>query len=347
MDPATLRRVLERLASISRAAASGSASLSAVDIAEAYRSETGDAPSEAVLMQLQRLPGLVPRDRDPGARSFVDEDLLAALQGGALARIIVANSPDLVSRRWVNGLSVNGVRTAAAILRETGYAADTVLATAKRFAERQGIDPASGQLAADCLAVAIELGGREVTLDAHGLAVYSAAFAELVFDDASVDNLHLEGCIVDYLEVGPAFLRSTVRLSNCEIGRVAGVSDSEGLPPGRLIDCNIAEFDDASTNAAVLRLDLTPPVKAVLTVLRKLYLQRGGGRKLSALSRGLPNGPICDAVPNVLHVLESEGLVRMSGEFAFPLRGEGPRVRRILAAGGLSQDSAVRRVARL
>ena len=99
-----------------------------------------------------------------------------------------------------------------------------------------------------------------------------------------------------------------------------------------------------STNSAVLKLSLAPPLKALITILRKLYVQAGGGRRITALKRGVPPGPILDSVDEVLRILESEGMIGEFGGVIQPVRREAGRAHAILASGNLSQDRIVTRV---
>jgi hypothetical protein len=230
MDPPTIRRVLERLACVARATTSGTGPLSGIDLAEAYRAETGDAAGEGVLMQLQRLPGLTPREQDPSGRSFVDQDLLAALQGSAVARAIAENSTDLVARRWLGGLSRDGVRMAAHILRAKGFDAVTVLVTAARLCRDSKEGLAENQLAADATVIAIELAREEGGIDAKGIVLDGVEFEELDLEDAYVQNLTIVNSVINTLTVGPGLGSSSVLVKNTTICRVNGVSSEKGLP---------------------------------------------------------------------------------------------------------------------
>ncbi len=344
MDPRTVRRVLERLASIARATSSGVGPITGLDIAEAYRGETGDAAGEAVLMQLQRLPGLTQREQDPTARSFVDQDLLEALAGSAVARAIVEADKSIAERRWLAGIGRRGASVASHILQTQGYTAETVVAAAARFSEARADGSGQHQLAADCLAVAVAMARDKGDLDCRGLTLDEVAFGELDLEGLRVLDLLIRESMIDLLAVDRAIQESTVRIAASTIGRVTGVPSLSGLPDGVAVQCAIEAFDDASTNAALLRLNLPASIKALLTVLRKLYVQAGAGRKLGALTRGLPDGKVCEAVPRVLQALEAEGLVYVTGEIAHPVRRQTARVQRILAAGGLSDDPLVARL---
>ena len=62
------------------------------------------------------------------------------------------------------------------------------------------------------------------------------------------------------------------------------------MPSGILTGSTSVETYAAftATNDAVMNLALADPVKVLLTILRKLFMQRGTGRQYSALRRGLP-----------------------------------------------------------
>ena len=343
MDPDTIRRVLEALASKVRTSSSGTRPITGIDLAQVYRSLTGAAAGEAVIMQLQRLPGLTPRERDPTARSFVDSDMLAALQGGAVARAVVEGKSPADHAEWSTGLTTDGVRMAAHMLRKDGCTAATVLTTAARMS-KQAIPGVSNQYVADCAAIALELSAERREINCRGLEVTDSHFDAIDVEERAIVGLGIRNCIIDVVRVGDALKKSTVVFDGCVIERVEGVPAQEGLPEQTFRKCEIYGFDDASTNAAVLRLALPAGVKVLLTVLRKLYLQAGGGRKMSALKRGLPSDQMQRMVDKVVEALESEGIVGVSSEVVHPIRKCTTRVHGILAAGGLAEDTVVERV---
>ena len=106
--------------------------------------------------------------------------------------------------------------------------------------------------------------------------------------------------------------------------------------------CVFDSFGDSSQNtAAILALPLSNGAKVLLTVLKKLYLQRGAGRKQSALFRGLDHRSRA-LVPDVLQLLAAEGLTVRStvGEEPvwLPVRDQGVRVRRLVSSPLGSKD---------
>jgi hypothetical protein len=344
MDPETLRRVLERLACNVRATSSGTGPITGRELAEAYQAETAQNPGEGVLMQLQRLPGLTQREQDPGARSFIDEDLLAALQGSAVARMALESGSNLGGRLWLSGLSTKGVAMAAHLVREAGGDASTVVGAARRGRTSDGQSAYSAQMVADLIAVALTMAKESGSLDCHGVLLEEVSLEVMDFEETVVENLAISGAVIDEVIVGSAGLKDSLKFRDCMIRKLGGIASSDGLPPEQFQRCTIEEYDDMATNAAVVHSTLPPGLKALLTVLRKLYLQPGGGRKIGGLKRGLPSGPVLDAVDGVVSVLESEGLVAVSGEVVQPVRRWTGRIRQIIAAPSLSSDRVVERV---
>jgi hypothetical protein len=343
MDAQTVRRVLERLACDVRGTSSGTGPITGVDLAEAYRLETGEVAGEGVLMQLQRLPGLTPRDQDPTARSFVDEDLLAALQGSAIARVILESATPWTSRKWLNPLPARALSVAAHLVRRVGGTADTATATALRALNSPSLTNQEKQVAADILAVALELAREDGVLDGRSLFLESAALTSIDLEEMRVDNLQLRHCLIDEVTIGARTAESTIRLTDCLIGKVVGVSSEAALPNDVFQGCTGESYDDASTNAAMMRLKAPPGVKALASVLRKLYLQSGGGRKLSALKRGITDLAVAACIDGVLRVLENEGMVTLSNGIAHPIRRQTTRAKRIIAELATSQDPVMLR----
>ncbi|MGK2963716.1 MAG: hypothetical protein ACSLFK_16470 [Gemmatimonadaceae bacterium] len=347
MNPITVRHVLERLASDVRATPTGTGPIAGVDLAEAYRLETGEVASEGVLMQLQRLPGLTPREQDPGARSFVDEDLLAALQGSAIARLILEGAGKWSPRNWLTPLEEKGVAMASYLVSEAGGTAETAVSVALRLASVANRSQQENQVIADVASVALEMARELATLDARSLVVESATFKKMDLEDLSVDHLFLRNCVIEEIRIGPRIADSSLRVTECLLGRVVGVATDEGLPEDIFVGCMAEQFDDTSTTAAALRLRVPAGVKALVTVIRKLYFQAGGGRRLAALKRGITDPIVAACIDDIVHILEAEGMIWVSNAIAHPARRQTARARKLLAELSTSQDPVMRRALEL
>lgn len=347
MDPETVRHVLERLACDVRSTLSGTGPIRGIDLSAAYRQETGQSPDEGVLAQLQRLPGLTERGQEPGARSFIDEDLLAALQGGAIARALLGELRGIGGKGWLSPISQKAMAMASYILKCKGADHTTVLASGRRVALGDTTSLPEKQIEADSLMIAVEMARDEEQIDCRGVHLTEVQIGHFDIEEVRINNLTLQDCVIDQVILGPIGANSSLRFSDCLINKLSGVASEQGLPKGMFINCSFESFDNLSNTAAVMRSSLPPSLKALASVLRKLYLQAGGGRRLTAFKKGVPSGPVMDAIDDVLRILENENLITINGTVAHPIRKQAARVLKILEAPNLSSDPIVVRVKEL
>ncbi len=344
MDANTLRNVMERLAYYVRSLTAGDGPVSGNDLAAIYSMETGQPAGEGVLAQLQRLPCLTQRNQESGLRSFVDFDMLSALQGGALARVIwgqfaIGDKPPL------SFVSEKAVDVAVFLLRRGGATSSTPFSIVERLSKEK-LTQGDSQLMADCLSVSIAMAKEErKEIDCRGLMIESASFGRLDLEEVRVLNVSFVNCVVDEVIVGEKEPSDDCVLKGCIVNRVRGVANVAGLP-GYIFDtsCEVGEFDDMGTNNAIMKSDLDPKVKALITILRKLYCQSGAGRKLSALSRGITNDEVAGYIPEVLQVMERHGFMRTYNKIVHPIRKKSSRVEAILNAPSISVDELVKEV---
>jgi len=346
MESETIRAVLERLAFSVRARTSGTGPITGADLADAYTAETGQAAGEGVLAQLQRLPGLAQRDAEAGSRSFVDYDMLAALQGGAFARHVLAGFRS-VTISPLSGLSERSVDMAAFMLGKNGADADTLVSVCGQLLREAQYERATPQHVADCLSVALRLASEQGRgeVDMRGALIDGASLDHVGLDEVVLKGVTFRNCTVRELVLGEAIGPPKVSFSSCIIGRVVGASTRAGLPINLVTeDCEVEGFDNVSTNSAVLRLDIPPQMKALLTILRKLYKQAGAGRKLGAFSRGITRPEVLQYIEPVLNILQRHQFISVFNAVVHPVRRQASRVEGILASSTLTDDPVVTEV---
>lgn len=346
MEATTVRSVLERLAFSVRVKASGTGPISGVDLAEAYTAETGQSAGEGVLAQLQRLPGLAQRDAESGTRSFVDFDMLSALQGGAFANQVLSGFRGAGSAPFA-ALTEQAQDMAAHVLAKRGATSDTLQSVCNQLLRSLPLERSTPQHAADCLAVAIRLASQSdrTELDMHGATIEGAAMDRIPLDEVMLKNIAFRNCTIRELQLTETAAKAGVTFSSCLIGRVVGASNRVGVPSGLVAeDCEIESFDNVSTNSAVLRLDVPPRIKALLTILRKLYKQAGSGRKIAAFSRGITQPDVLRYIDPVLVILQRHQFVSVFNSVVHPVRRQSGRVEAILAAPTLTEDAVVAEV---
>jgi hypothetical protein len=175
----------------------------------------------------------------------------------------------------------------------------------------------------------------ELDLDADAPSLAGIEFQDCMFQRIELDH----GLEVSRL---PSFVR-------CYFGEVEGRMGEVDLPGNTFVDCTFERFGESSqTTAAILASTLNTGTKVLLTILKKVYFQRGSGRKESALYRGLDHRAR-RLVPEVISLLGTEGLIAKSrcpeGTVWLPVRSESLRVQRILAAPNTSTDPLISRSA--
>ena len=155
-------------------------------------------------------------------------------------------------------------------------------------------------------------------------------------------------CFFDLVEIDPYInLEMLPSFRECYISELQGRVSRKDLPEGKFDEkCEIVKFSEtAETTAQVLTLDLPLGTRVCLTVLRKLYEQRGSGRRENALYRGL-DPRARRLVPRVLQVLQSEGLAiqdrSRNNSIWRPDRSNRARVGRMITAPSATNDPILR-----
>ncbi len=334
IDGHTVRRVLERLATVARQTSDGLGPLLFEDISGAFTTVCGYNADDRGMVLLQRLPGLGVRDPETGSRQFVDATLAdTARAGDVVAYIADPFGYEVVDPAgWFTLLDRTGIEVAAGSLQRDGVSLGKVKTALDHAAQLPGGSP----LAADIARISLEL-GYAFTAD-RPIYIAEAWIPEVRLDDARIAMARVEfqDCVIDLLDY-PADGPTEERLPTfrrCAISHVLGRASHRELPPERFLDCDIDHFEDeVHTTNSILQLRLPLGSRVTLTVLKKLYMQRGVGRKENALFRGL-DSRAKTVVPGVLALLQREGLTirtKVGEETVWqPVRGRSSSTRRLL-----------------
>ena len=348
IDGATVRKILERLATRARASEGGLGPLRQESVIQAFRDICGYDPDDQGMVLLQRLPGLgVYRDEEE-SRMFIDDTFADACRAGDVVEFIACpfdfDSATLGSIESAMGSL--GIGMAERRADQNGYSEGKVN-TAIQYAERQG----SPYMVADIARLMIT-GGFPIR---NKLVVEGAMIPELELGGLDVDVSHLRfaDCFFGRIEM-EATTQATSRIpafGGCFIESLEGRVSREDLPEGRFDkECVIDKFVTAAdTTAGVLDLDLPLGTRVCLTVLKKIYERRGSGRKENALYRGMDDRAR-RLVPGVLQVLQSEKLVfryRRKSETIWLAGRDRRRAGRLIAAPSASGDAAMKKCGEL
>lgn len=342
IDGSTVRRILERLATKARASESGLGSLSPESVIMAFRDVCGYSPDERGMVLLQRLPGLGVDRADENSRTFVDAAFADACRAGDLIEFVEDpyNFDESVLSDMVTAVGGLGIEVAAYRVTKMSYDSGKLLAAARRAHRLSAV-----YLASDIVRLVVECG-----FDVHdSFAITGVMLPDMELDTRKSDmsKIDFRDCYFSRVEIDPsADSEKLPSFHDCVIDEVDGrVSDAD-LPPGKFHECIVGGYSaTAATTAKLLSLNLPLGIRVCLTILKKLYEQRGTGRKESALHRGL-DGNARRLVPDVLRVLQRAGLAtldRSRGAAIWrPDRSSRARVGRIISAPASDKDPIIR-----
>lgn len=356
IDGATVRRIIERIATYARAFHSGLGPISSESIVAAFDSICGDAPDAVALTLLQRLPGLgTPQlqtgvgteQMDQPTRQFINEEFADACRSGDLARYV--EDPFGFGEEAFSQCEIVVGSLAISIVAErlrNRPDAHGKLRAAYRTAVRP---PSNAPLLADLVRLAAELGGGvDADISVHDVIINEFELGSVAGD---LSRVQFVDCYFGSLAFDSEMAESAMpHFTNCLITELDGRISENDLPAGIFVNCVIEEYaSSAQTTSAILSLDLAVGSRVLLSVLRKLYLRRGGGRKENALFRGLDPRER-RFVPDILQILQAEKLAvrikRGEERIWLPVRSEAARVSKLLSAP-TGQDTLLKRTAAL
>ncbi|MEU9711965.1 NACHT domain-containing protein [Streptomyces sp. NPDC047967] len=338
--PEVIKAIVSRVATLARSQGDETGPVGMDLMRTAFININNRQPDEEGLQLLLRLPGLAISDSGADeSRIFVDHNLADTAYGEDLADYL-ANPydehplSDVAS--WITSASGLGIDVAAHALEGKGLTARAALATASRRQNQAQFDA----VLADTLRVASAL---EPTEDGNRstFIVEGVFFGELSISSGNslTSRISYQDCVIETLDIsmteeGQGF----PHFQRCIIGFLDGVSSVPAWLTGNFVDCEIERFSQQShTTAGIMQMNLDPRAKVALTIIKKIYNQRGSGRKDSALTRGLDQASR-KLVPGVLSSLQSDGWVHRNtagrNTLYLPVKGRRPAALRALEKPG-------------
>lgn len=343
--PYQLQQVLGRVATQARAQADGLGPLDSSSIFGAFQSVTGRPPDDAARVLLLRLPGLGPYSGDKsGSRTFIDEDFADSARAGDVVMYCTRPYENLPDELWAARISIDTLAASIiAVECNERKISPKHLSVALRHA---AVDKKSSVVAFDVYrilhAMCASYDGPPVDIK-DGIIFH----IEIEEDMPCLNGIHFVNCLIDQI-----YLDHNVNMKNmphfisCEIesliGRVSRPDVSTQLISESFKVKQYSNFN--KTTAAIMKSHLHTPVKVLLTILKKLFLQPGSGWQESALYRGI-DSPARELVGPILELIESEKLakpLRLDRRIVWvPQRTEYARVIKILEAPTQSHDTLI------
>lgn len=340
LDGTTLRKILERIASIARISEDGLGPIGRKELFAAFSEVCGYDPDEQGMLAIQRLPGLGMYRAEDESRCFVDKELADVCAGAEFSAFLKNPFESVKNQLWLDAmkscdrpLGVTGTTLAARRINDEGLRRGYISQAISFLNARTDLECVKGDI---CALLIEENLAPDSTLSLVGLDFSNH---DIQFHDDTVDlgQISFTSCIFDRIELAVSVRGQNIpKFKSCLIEKIAGRVSLDDLPVDVFSkDCEIGNFDSTSTSGAIRVAHMSSGEKVLLITLRKLFIQSLSGRSESALYRGLDINER-RYVPDVLRLLSRHGLAREysrgDGIVWLPTRKALTRVKKIIAA---------------
>lgn len=310
--PEIISQILSRVATLARGGSSAIGPISTEQLSTAFISVNGFQPDEEGIQVLLRLPGLTASFGPNGEemRSFADEDLAETAYGLDLAAFIInpydETNPLTSPASWINASPGLGGEVAARHLLANAQSAGVISAAIIKRQKAGRFDAVLADLISVCATIPIDRLKIHEKLLISGVAFEELQVAEnplygdTIFQDCLIERLDMSG--LDEASLVPYF-------KGCVVSHMEGLAAIPDWLKANFENTEVERFSTAAqTTSGIMDLKIDRESRIALTVLKKVFNQRGSARKESALSRGL-NPTDRELVPTVLAELVSKGWI--------------------------------------
>ncbi|NVK43899.1 MAG: NACHT domain-containing protein [Oceanospirillaceae bacterium] len=340
-SPKDLRIYIERLATRARVTVDGRGPLSLQEMIETLKEVLPTVPDESAQQLLLRMAGLTSTSADDDdSREFVDDDLVDAARAGDIVRYIENNYDDEIERLFNNSdLMAPGNEICRNISdKKTIDLRDGKIISSLEYAVAK---TSSACLASDIYGVMLlrKIPFPRIQDTRPRLSITDGYLNEVEIDlTLDYSGIEFSQCLIQHIDISGngAFENSpTFRLCHIEKISSGGLSEKQVKEIiGSDTDYNELTNEGETVNA-LRQLDIPDSLKVLLTVLRKLFIQAGRGRREGAFFRGLETKEKA-YVPDILKLIAkynfSQKHTAGNREIWIPNRSKKDEVNAILGA---------------
>lgn len=233
-------------------------------------------------------------------RQFVDTFILDGLKAEDTISLLGQIEGDWLDTAWKNPVEEFG-----AFYIATRIAANSQIKMASSFVQRN-FDRVNRVFISDVIASLFKLDAFEADLD--NICFSNGKFFHIGLGDSYVKNLVIHDSTFDSLDLTDA-QPTGIKIINSVITRISGVTSTEHLP-NYMVDCLVQEFQSMKTLSAIREAGLSVAQTFLLSSLRKLFLQSGGGRKESSMYKGYGDSATKKICEKVIAILLKEHFCR-------------------------------------
>lgn len=297
LDATIIRSLYTQIGRLSRMTETVYGPISIKQINDAFEKSTGRPPTDESAIILQRLPGLSRIGAESLDRQFVDTYILDGLKAEDVLMTYGQGSSEALSEQWRNPVEVFGTFYIATRLQSTKQSSSAV-----SFIKRNK-DSKNRVLLSDIVAALFLI--DDGAIDLGNLKFCGGRFNHISLADSGISNLNLVDCVFDFLDLTDAEPKNVV-IQDSVVIRLAGINSKE-YAPAWLINCLVEDFQSLNTLTAIRAAGLSVGQTFLLSSLRKLFLQPGGGRKESSMFKGYGDSSTKRTCEKVITLLLREG----------------------------------------
>ncbi|WP_221799752.1 NACHT domain-containing protein [Oceanobacter mangrovi] len=307
IDPDSVRDVLLELARIVRLGKSPLGRITPNDINESFERATGMVPDEAGNLMLSRLCTLGRIEPESPDRQFSDSYIVQLLFADCLVKDIQSQRGELLSEAYIQSLDERGVVFLAQWLQVFSFENDALSLILRSS------NSVNSQAISEIASALIIIPGGEISF--NGLAVTVAEVAILDTGVRKFKNISFDECLFENV----SFMDSKVDvddgifIDSSEILNINGLSSLSALPSWISKSCKVVNFETLPNSKRIKDSGLSMSQKLFLSIIQKIFFQRGGGRKENSLYKG-GFGVEYDRkmIDKILNILVQRGFVERS-----------------------------------
>jgi hypothetical protein len=338
-DKYTIKAILIEVAAVTRNKLERVGPISLAEIQRAYENVAGTPIDQAGVL-LQRLPGLGRTASDSQDRRFVDTYLLDGLCAEHIVAILERQVPHEVDQSWSNPINEGGIEIARAKIEDL-YLTDTAINFCLKYKDYN-----NQTLLLDYVSCILANKSRSAesdklnAIDFRGIQITGAYGSLLDCSSTRLQNLYIEHALIERLVISGTQVNG-VSFVSCAFATIEGISSESGKPEW-LRDCKIDKFSSVATTSRIRAAKLDPAQKVLVTILRKVFFQKGSGRKEEALTRGLGRLVKPSITSSVIRRLTTDDILSETegdeGIVYVPNRAQTNRVGKMIAELTFSTD---------
>ncbi len=335
-----IREFLETLATMARRTDDGLGAITHENIVQAYSISCGSDPDDDAMVLLLRLPGIGFYPNDITLRKFVDEDFCSACSGGFLFRCVSEyneNYIDIIENVQSElsdiGLSIFEYKSKDITHKNATAIINNMYKRVK-----------NPYIHHDLLKISQS---KNININ-QALLITGIVGSLYINTEYDLSNVCYSDCIFESIEIdGHVEKNKILHINKSYISSVDGIFESE---KHIIFDdqCEIEHFEQQlATTDSIMDAQIDIRVKVLMSILKKLYIQKGAGRLESAFLRGLDINAK-KYVHDILKILQSDGIAikfsRSGSEIWLPDKKLFPRIGRIISTPTLCNDNIISKV---